>query len=574
MWYARRKMADYSAHPNRRLHSNACALISAIGIATSLLAGPVGFQIIPLPAGTSNGYATALSADGRVLVGLANNGSQYLAFRWTNETGSILLPPLVPGQITAVQAVSADGSVVVGWSGDRAVRWDDGIPSLIPLSLGANPPQRAYGVSADGRVFAGHESRGGHVVATRVSLDDGVRPLSPIPTFNDSFASAISADGRVVVGASGNRAVRWNDPAGTPVTIGMVSSGANAVSASGDVIVGFSNSLDNSRGPFAWVFPNRPIAGEGSRALSVSADGRVVGGMDSTLTPGSAFVWSEIDGQQHLGRLLSAYGFDTSGLSFNTVTSVSADGSSIAGALVVLDPIFPREMPFMATLPRPGTPLPRLYRSGTLSPIGSGHPAQFGLPGGLRAASDVHIHITARADLGAAVESIEVRANGVAVATAFQSSGHDCPSEPDAENLVIPASLFNAAVTPGSSTIIDLIATSAVDPFLCPVSFISADVAFVAQYQDCDADGLADTEEIARGLVCDRNGNEIPDPCETVNPCPADIDRSCVVDADDLADFINCYFAAPSCDQSDFNADGDTNPDDLGDFINAFFGGC
>ncbi|MGD9689419.1 MAG: hypothetical protein AB7K52_07580 [Phycisphaerales bacterium] len=58
-------------------------------------------------------------------------------------------------------------------------------------------------------------------------------------------------------------------------------------------------------------------------------------------------------------------------------------------------------------------------------------------------------------------------------------------------------------------------------------------------------------------------------------PCPADFNQDGNVDPDDLGDFINCFFAVPSCPGADFNQDGNIDPDDLGDYINTFFGpGC
>ncbi|MGD9689883.1 MAG: hypothetical protein AB7K52_09560 [Phycisphaerales bacterium] len=57
-------------------------------------------------------------------------------------------------------------------------------------------------------------------------------------------------------------------------------------------------------------------------------------------------------------------------------------------------------------------------------------------------------------------------------------------------------------------------------------------------------------------------------------PCPGDFNRDLTTDADDLGDFINCYFATPSCDRADFNDDANVDADDLGDFINVYFTPC
>lgn len=56
--------------------------------------------------------------------------------------------------------------------------------------------------------------------------------------------------------------------------------------------------------------------------------------------------------------------------------------------------------------------------------------------------------------------------------------------------------------------------------------------------------------------------------------CAADFNADGDLNADDLADYINCYFSVPPCDAAEFNRDGDINADDLGDYINAYFAGC
>ncbi|MGD9690423.1 MAG: hypothetical protein AB7K52_11850 [Phycisphaerales bacterium] len=56
--------------------------------------------------------------------------------------------------------------------------------------------------------------------------------------------------------------------------------------------------------------------------------------------------------------------------------------------------------------------------------------------------------------------------------------------------------------------------------------------------------------------------------------CPADLNADGILDADDLGDFINCYFDAPACPRANFNADAFIDADDLGDYINAYFAGC
>ncbi|MGD9894464.1 MAG: hypothetical protein AB7U18_24510 [Dehalococcoidia bacterium] len=83
------------------------------------------------------------------------------------------------------------------------------------------------------------------------------------------------------------------------------------------------------------------------------------------------------------------------------------------------------------------------------------------------------------------------------------------------------------------------------------------------------------------GVVTQVGGSTTPGFAFTfrvVNDCfdpRADFNDDGDVNADDLGDFINCYFSEvgtpSSCPAADFNDDSDVNPDDLGDFINVYF---
>jgi len=57
-------------------------------------------------------------------------------------------------------------------------------------------------------------------------------------------------------------------------------------------------------------------------------------------------------------------------------------------------------------------------------------------------------------------------------------------------------------------------------------------------------------------------------------PCRPDFNRDGVLDPDDLADYISCFFSNPPCAAADYNGDALADPDDLADFISAFFAGC
>ena len=57
------------------------------------------------------------------------------------------------------------------------------------------------------------------------------------------------------------------------------------------------------------------------------------------------------------------------------------------------------------------------------------------------------------------------------------------------------------------------------------------------------------------------------------NACLADFSCDGIVDPDDLADYITCFFTS-GCGDADISGDGIVDPDDLADYITAFFGGC
>ena len=67
-----------------------------------------------LPNGTHSS-AAAVSADGTVVVGNANDSSGEQAFRWTQSGGMIALGFLPGGTISKANGVSADGSTVAGY---------------------------------------------------------------------------------------------------------------------------------------------------------------------------------------------------------------------------------------------------------------------------------------------------------------------------------------------------------------------------------------------------------------------------------------------------------------------------
>jgi probable HAF family extracellular repeat protein len=155
--------------------------------------------------------------------------------------------------LSEATGVSADGSVVVGWSigpggGSRRTqttgfRWSNG--QMSPISAHAYPEYPygtlAHGISADGTVIVGWSS-GGFVnqarAATRWSGSGG--SASDIGPQITSEAFAASADGSVIVGSYASQTLRWVR-GGSPqlITLGNQSH-AYDVSDDGAVIVGYA----------------------------------------------------------------------------------------------------------------------------------------------------------------------------------------------------------------------------------------------------------------------------------------------------------------------------------------------
>src|SRR5690606_21199877 len=94
---------------------------------------PCGRPVIDLTLeGHSKSAAYGVSADGSVVVGWSGteNYSSRHAFRWENGVMTDL--GTLGGQISWAYGVNADGSVVVGWSMNkdgaiRAFRWADDV---------------------------------------------------------------------------------------------------------------------------------------------------------------------------------------------------------------------------------------------------------------------------------------------------------------------------------------------------------------------------------------------------------------------------------------------------------------
>ena len=236
------------------------ALVVAVVVlsAPRSLATNISFQGLGfLAGGAPESEANAVSADGSVVVGSSGSGlGSFEAFRWTASGGMVGLGVL-PGMGMESQAngVSADGSVVVGSRTTlpgqfQAYRWTQA-GGMVNLG---NNSRHAYGVSADGAVVVGERRSRGDFEAFRWTETTGVVGLGFLPHLPEwsptSYAFGVSADGAAIVGSSisssSQVAFRWTD-ANKMIGLGdliggSVHSGARAASSDGSVIVGYGNS--------------------------------------------------------------------------------------------------------------------------------------------------------------------------------------------------------------------------------------------------------------------------------------------------------------------------------------------
>lgn len=173
-----------------------------------------------VPCGTSYTASWDVSGDGSTVVGLAWTGaicSGAHGFRWTAAEGMVDLGSIVADRSSRANAISADGTVIVGWSdsafGSRSgASWRDGAPPRWFKADGARIfAGEAINVNSDGSVVVG----GGFADAARPqsysepwrwTAETGVQSLGLVRGLRGGqvdgqhYATDVSDDGSVVVG--------------------------------------------------------------------------------------------------------------------------------------------------------------------------------------------------------------------------------------------------------------------------------------------------------------------------------------------------------------------------------------
>lgn len=291
-----------------------------------------------------------------IVVGTANIAPlTSKAVIWTRDTGFQDLGTLdgTNAGEAGANAISDDGNHIVGWS---SMQGGNQFANAFIWIRGATG-----GVAANAQMYALQALQGGGGYST---------------------ADAISANGQFVAGSStvgpgAYRAVRWNVKniltTGTAAaenlgTLGGEYSFAEAINADGRVVVGFSRTASpNGTHAFRWeegstagVAGNAQmedlgtLGGESSKALAVSGNGRiVVGNADVDANNTRAFRWTRETGMLSLADWLAQSGVDVGDIALLEATGISNDGGVIVGRMN--DPEnSDGDTPFLARVAVPG----------------------------------------------------------------------------------------------------------------------------------------------------------------------------------------------------------------------------
>jgi probable HAF family extracellular repeat protein len=269
-----------------------------------------------------------MSDDGTTIVGYANGyqGQNLVATRWRN--GQI---DFLGSENSFAFATSADGSVVVGDSG-LAFRWENG--NLQYLVSNPGEWNSANAVSSNGQFIAGSVGSSGGINTSYQKPcywdNDGLHVIENFGFATEGYATAISNDGQIIIGSSGDRAFKWQN--GVMNYLGDVPGGipaqrANGMSSDGSVIVG-----DGFRWENGVMTALEELYGSQSQAQAVSGDGSIIVGSSGWESYSRAFIWDEIHGVRDLNWVLvNEYGLDLGGWTLRNAIAISEDGTKIFG---------------------------------------------------------------------------------------------------------------------------------------------------------------------------------------------------------------------------------------------------
>jgi probable HAF family extracellular repeat protein len=299
----------------------------------------------------SNGVLTDIGTlgGGSQIVGLSSNGSvvagtsNNTAFIWTSAGGISALPYYAGGNSSAANAISLDGTTVVGSGTDSggatyALRWVNGVVSNLG-SFGGIPISIANDVSANGSVVVGYSYAPNDLSQHAFRWSGGVlTDIGSLGLGGDTVAKKVSADGSTIIGVSGGIAFRWNSGAMIPLALpGAGFSDVSAVTPDGATVVGQSGDANGNNHAYRWkdgviadITPMETVTYV--LAKGVSDNGEVVVGYSgNTLFNTRAWRWTAATGETYLSTLLANAGVDMTGINLRQANAISGNGEFIVG---------------------------------------------------------------------------------------------------------------------------------------------------------------------------------------------------------------------------------------------------
>ncbi|MFO0834778.1 MAG: hypothetical protein U0638_07395 [Phycisphaerales bacterium] len=261
------------------------------------------------------------------------------------QTASITGLGMIPGdqQRSTAYDISADGSVIVGESTNRAFRWTraGGMENLGTL-LGDYGSSSAYAVSPNGKWISGRSMSLQGYDAIRWSAETGMEALGDVTGgAHSSGAGSFTNDGRICFGSgiyndiNSREAFRWTPetglvPLGFAGGLGYKNSGLGSMTSDGRISVGYSTT-DRGREAVMWTEETGyiPLGAfdpniVDSSATGITPDGRVIIGESYLENKRTAFRWT-----QETGMIpISPVGLGSARASPRAIT---ADGSTIVG---------------------------------------------------------------------------------------------------------------------------------------------------------------------------------------------------------------------------------------------------
>jgi uncharacterized membrane protein len=277
----------------------------------------------------SYAFGTAVSFNGQVIVGkLSDSGGVGQGFYWTEEKGMQGLGYLRNGISSVAYAVSQDGRVIAGTANDgsdgqneKAVLWSGTSKTIQTLGLGRitndglNASPYPTAISGDGSLIVGYATNNTDTYAWMWSQNDAniskFMPDSYSKGYSDT--AGLSFDGHFIVGT---------------------------VSTSNDQnnLRAYSYEVSNKAMTLLGVLNNSSGSKAYSYGLAISKDGSVIVGQASdgaNSNRDAAYRWTAARGMETIEQWLTRIGLAVSSSSAYTQTanSVSADGCVVGGQL-------------------------------------------------------------------------------------------------------------------------------------------------------------------------------------------------------------------------------------------------